>query len=147
MKNTSYSKLQKYLEILFLGLLIMQCCLIISGSLFGLLSSSDDCSNPIRAWLIANACVEFTILIIYCIWKLPGFIFWCIWNVVWGVIGAIWAFGDKDCENQFESGYATTGVMLSSSFFVLTLILFAGCIGGIALCIGYGIMNNYEDIE
>ena len=147
MAVSSYSKLVGYLEAVFLAILIMQCCICVAGTLIALLGSDDDCENPVRVWLIVYSAVSGGLILVYLNWKIVGFGAWCLWNVVWAVVGAVWVFGDENCQDRFDYGYAAAGVIVCTSLFMLAGVVVVSCIGGIGACVGYGLMSNYEELE
>lgn len=148
MAKSSYTKLVQYLQIAFVAALAMQCCVIISASFFALLSTENDCSSPVRVWLIVACVIALSMFLISFFNKavVVVVVVWTIWNFVWGVIGAVWVF-EEDCQKDFEYGFAAAGVVISTSLVMLLGVFVIGCVGGIAACVGYGLMSNYEEIS
>jgi hypothetical protein len=147
MVKTTYLELTQHLDILFKGILLMQLCLSISGALIALISNREDCSNPVRAWLVVNASMALVMLVLNFLLKTIGFISWCIWNIAWISVGSCWVFQDGTCKDQFEYGYTAASMMIISTSFLLSIVLIGACVSGVAICIGYGLMSNYEDID
>ena len=73
MARTGYSDLVAYIQTLFLGALIIQNALNISGSLFSVIHTSDDCSHIARMWLIVNSSVVLFSLCVFLCYKAIGF--------------------------------------------------------------------------
>jgi len=110
----------------------------------GLSSSDEDCEGPIRAWLVVQAAATGALLPLFHFVKIVGYPLMLVYKVTWTVLGCIWAFGDS-CSEDFEYGYTATLISVFFDFMVLGVFALAGCICGIAACIGYG-LTTYEDV-
>jgi hypothetical protein len=146
MVRTSYSSLSSFFKIIFLGGLIMNVCINISGTAISLLYTSDDCDNSIRFWLIVQSSTSLFILTVYIYYKLFGFSLWILWTIAWGTLGTIWAFGDDNCRNDFSYGFIVAAMIVSVNFFILSIIFAFACTFGIAACIGQGLTNKYNEL-
>jgi hypothetical protein len=107
----------------------------------------DDCEPSIRPLILANTVILSFSFFLSLWFRRVGFAIWFSWNVVFLVLAVCWTFANRDCEDDFAFGYAVTTVMGVVSMIMVCMILSGLCIGGIALCIGYGLMDKYENIE
>ena len=147
MSKSSYNKLADSVQMILAGALLVQAIFVVSGTIIALSYSSDDCENPIRAWLIVHSCISAFLFLLYFCLKKTTFAIWVIWNITFSIAACIWTFGDSGCSDSFSYGFTAVSLMASTSLMLLFLILLSGCIAGIAACIGFGLMSNYEPID
>jgi hypothetical protein len=147
MTKTSYYRLTDTVQKVGIGGLTVQTTLAVSGMILALSYSSEDCDKPVRAWLIANASVSVALFFLYFWKKKTCFVAWVVWNITFAVLAAAWTFGDDSCENDYSYGFATMNILAIVSLFMLATIVIAACVAGIAVGIGYGLMNDYEEVE
>ena len=147
MAKTGLSKLMSYLQTLFLGGLLIQVVLCISGCLLSLISTSSDCSFPVRVWLISQASVTLFLLLLYFLTKCIGLSLFTLWNLVWSVLGLLWIFEDESCFDDYETGFTSTFLIICINMFLVLCIVFIAFLFAIATCIGFGLSSRYEEIE
>ena len=147
MVQTGSSNLFKYLEILFLGALIIQNSVNLSGALISLLYTSSDCDTPIRSWLIIQTSVSFFTLLVYFFFRKIGFGLWLTWTIIWSILGLLWAFSNNSCKEDFTYGFTSTLIIIFISLFMILLVLIFSCISGIAIGVGFGLSKRYIEID
>ncbi|OMJ74044.1 hypothetical protein SteCoe_27130 [Stentor coeruleus] len=147
MAKTGFNHLIETLQILFLGIVLCQNIVNISGTAFSLTLTDSDCSSPVRTWLICHSTVTFFLLILLLIFKNVGFYLWILWNIVWPIIAAIWVFGDSGCYDDFEIGFGSAAIMISVCFVVIGIIIILVMFFGIMTCVGYCLSNRHIEID
>lgn len=146
MKSGFYT-LQDYFKTGYFSALSIQVCIAITSTALAYSYDDDDCNNPVRLLLLLNTIILSSTLILSSFHTLGGFIIWILWNTIFMILAICWTFGDTDCENEFPFGFAVSSLMGIVSSFMLLLVLVGACVAGMALCIGYGLMNTYETLE
>ena len=147
MAMSSYSRLVDFLGILFLGGLLIQNSVNISGTLVALMYSSEDCSNWLRTWLIVHSSVIFFSFCLYVFYKGLGFSVWCVWSIAWSIIGTLLVFDNSDCSGDFPTGFAGAAIMILVNYFMLCTVAGVFCICGIGTCVGHGLSSMYREID
>lgn len=147
MAKTGFTHLVETLQILFLGIVLCQNIVNISGTAFSLTSTYSDCSSPVRAWLICHSAVVFSLFILLLLYKNAGFYLWILWNIIWPIIAAVWVFGDSECYEDFEIGFGAAAIMISVCFVVIALIITLVIFFGIMTCVGYCLSNRHIEID
>ncbi|CAG9330869.1 unnamed protein product [Blepharisma stoltei] len=146
MTKLSLATILSYLGTFWLGILCCQATVSLAACLYALLSSSNDCEDPVRAWLIVQASALPGLLLIYLFTKKFGLILWTLFIIPWAALGTIWAI-DGDCSNDFPEGYVAAGILIITDYTLLGLITIAACIFGISACIGQGLLSEYQEIK
>ncbi|CAG9320405.1 unnamed protein product [Blepharisma stoltei] len=146
MTKLSLATILSYLGTFWLGILCCQATVSLAASLYALLSSSNDCEDPVRAWLIVQASVIPGLLLIYLFTKRIGLAFWILFCVTWAALGTSWAI-DGDCSDDYPEGYTAAGVLIITDYTLLGFVVAAGCVFGISVCIGQGLLSEYEEVK
>lgn len=145
--KSGYDAIQNYFKTGYFSAIIIQTCIGITSLALAYSYDDDDCDNPIRLLLLLNMILMIVTLIISTFNSNIGFIIWFIWNMAFMILAFCWTFGDSDCESEFSFGFAVSSLMGIVSSFMILLVLIGACVAGMALCIGYGLMNSYEPVE
>lgn len=146
MVKTGYSELTSKLCTCFLGASSMHFAFILTSVIVAVLSDSDDCEGPVRAWLITSACVPGFLLVFY-LWK-PFIVtcIWFVWHLVWSIVGAFW-IAKGECHEDFQSGYCTGISIIVVNFAIVALMMGISCLFSIAMCVGYGLTARYQEMK
>lgn len=115
------------------------CTLAVIIPLFIVISSGDDCDEPINLWLFVEGIifiVSFLLLLIELIvfkvsneQKTKKYYRYStcpvtLFSFAWFILGNVWLFGDENCEDDWEDGYT----------FALALIIINYIAIGFACC-------------
>ncbi|OMJ75800.1 hypothetical protein SteCoe_24980 [Stentor coeruleus] len=147
MVQTGFSTISENLHLFFLGIILCQNIINISGTIFSLTLTYNRCSDPIPTWLICHSSVVFSLFILCAIFKNIGYTLWILWNIVWAIIGSIWVFGSEDCLSMYEIGYVSSAVMITVSYFIIGMILTVSLFFCVMMLVGYCLSNKYRELS
>ena len=125
------------------NLVAILCCLIFSTLAFVICASEDgDCDQPLQVWIVVSG-IMYCLGIVLTILLISGIaterrmmikdatgliIFYIVLEFAWFILGNVWLYSSKDCEDQYTIGYTFMVVNIIIQYVLIILVCCSCCI-------------------